>query len=363
MIIEKYIARQIVKPMLAICGVLIAIFSCYMAARYWAHALNGSLPASVVTALIACRSVVALELLLPVTLYLSVVLVISRFIRQMELTAMYACGIGPWRVVRSVAALALAVALVVACLSFYVRPLAWSTFFQLKAVAKSSFDLSRMKGGIFYEIWGGKRVIFAEKVNKKKGVAQKVFIRTKGQDGIQVIYAKFARQTSYTHQGSPVLVLEDGREYEFSKDGESDFFLAFKSSRMVLEPRQIEPEQKIKAVSSSFLLRARGLEERAELQWRFLMPFSTILLAFCGIGIALRFTSVRGGKNNGLIVAILLFTAYYNFIAILKKWVAKGTVPLIPGLGLGGLLLFFLCLGLLWPEIRATFSAKRSGDR
>ncbi|NPA94680.1 MAG: LPS export ABC transporter permease LptF, partial [Thermodesulfobacteria bacterium] len=355
MIIERYITRQILRPMLAICAVLIAIFSCYMAARYWAHALEGSLPASVVTVLIACRSVVALELLLPVTLYLSVVLAISKFIRQMELTAMYACGIGPWRVVQAVAALSAVVAILVACLSFYVRPLAWSTFFELKARARSSFDLSRMKSGIFYEIWGGKRVIFAERVNKKKNQAEKVFIRTKTPDSIQVIYAKSASQTGLTQSGSPVLILHDGKEYEFSKSGENDFLLAFKSSRLVLEPRQISPEQKMKAVTTGRLLKGAGLEGLAELQWRFLMPISTLLLPLCGIGMALRFTSVRSGKNNGLIAAILFFAAYYNLVAILKKWVANGTMPAVPGLGVGVLILVAGCVIFLWPEFSSIF--------
>ena len=345
--------------MYAICAVLIFIFSCFMAARYWSHALSGRLSTSVVTKLIAYRSIIALELLLPVALYLSVIMATSRFIRQMEYTAMLACGIGPGRIIRAVFALALFMAILVASLSLYVRPLAWDHFFHLKALAKSTFDLSRMNSGIFYEVWGGKRVIFAEKVSRKKNRAKNVFIRTKSPESVQIVYAKSARQLPGRAGGSPVLVLENGREYEFSEKGENDFILEFKSSTMVLEPRLIESEQKIKAVPTKLLLKGQGLEEKAELQWRLLMPVSTILLALCAIGVALRFTSVRGGRNSSLIVGILVFAIYYNLIAFLKKWMAGGDMPVMPGLSLGALFLFFLCLLFFFPEIRGAFLQAR----
>ncbi len=346
--------------MSAICAVLIFIFSCFMAARYWSHALSGSLSTSVVTKLIAYRSIIALELLLPVALYLSVIMATSRFIRQMEFTAMLACGIGPGRLIKAVFSFAIFIAIFVASLSLYVRPLAWDHFFHLKALAKSTFDLSRMNSGIFYEVWEGKRVIFAERVSRKKNRAKNVFIRTKGPEGVQVVYAKSARQLPARAGGSPVLVLENGREYEFSERGENDFILEFKSSTMVLEPRLIEPEQKIKAVPTKLLVKNQGLEEEAELQWRLLMPVSTILLALCAIGVALRFTSVRGGRNSGLIMGILVFAIYYNLIAFLKKWVAGGEVPVMPGLSLGALFLVLLCILFFLPEIRGAFLQARA---
>ncbi len=322
-----------------------------MAARYWSHALNGSLSSSVVTQLILYRSIIALELLLPVTLYLSVIMAISRLIRQMELTAMYSCGIGPWHIVKAVLGISLAVAIVVGFLSLYVRPLTWKNFFVLKARAKSTFDLSRMNSGIFYEIWNGKRVIFAEKVNKKKNRAHNVFIRTIGPETIQVVYAQSAFQVSGADEGSPVLILENGREYEFAQKDGNDFILDFKRSKMALEPHQIQPEQKIKSIASRMLLNSKDLDAQAELQWRLIMPFSTLLLALSGIGLAFRFTAVRGTKNNALIAGIILFASYYNAIALLKKWVSNGGFSILPGLWLGPILLSILCLVLFTPEL------------
>ena len=41
MIIDRYIMREIIKPTVTICTVLILIFSCYMATRYWEDAVHG----------------------------------------------------------------------------------------------------------------------------------------------------------------------------------------------------------------------------------------------------------------------------------------------------------------------------------
>ena len=332
-----------------------------MAARYWSQALTGKLSSSVVGLLILYRCVIALELLLPVTLYLSVVHITSRLIRQMELTAMFSCGIGPGRIIRAVAGLALLVSILVGVLSFYARPVAWQWFYALKNRAKSSFDLSRMNSGTFYEIWDGKRVIFAERVSRKKNKAENVFIRTKGQDTTQVIFARSARQIATSNNGGPIVILEDGREFEFSKTGENDFILQFRSSKMVLEPRSITTEEKIKAISTGKLSHSKGLEELAELQWRVIMPVSTLLLGLCGVGLAFRFTSARGGGNNALIIAIVVFIIYYNFIALLKKWVASGMFPALPGVGLGPIVLGLVCIFLFSPEIRGAFMQKGRG--
>ena len=44
MIIDRYIMREIIKPTVAVCGILVFIFGCYMATRFLADALVGELP-------------------------------------------------------------------------------------------------------------------------------------------------------------------------------------------------------------------------------------------------------------------------------------------------------------------------------
>ncbi len=358
MIAERYIMREILKPAAVICSILIFIYGSFIAARYWAAAAQGQLPGSTVMILVFFRIAVAMELLLPTTLFLSVVLALSRLYRDGEMTAMFACGISPIRITLAVLAISLIIAMLVACFSLVIRPWAWDEFFTMKAQAKASFDLTRMKAGVFYEIWHGRRVIFAEKVNNKKNQAENIFIQTKHDDNLQIIYARHARQFYDKGRRTPILILSDGKDYEFAKKSDKEVILQFEQSELSLEPRQIVKEERVKAAPTQKLLHSSSLEEIAELQWRLITPISTVLLAL--LAVPLSRSSPRQGKYAKLPLAILLFAAYYNLSAIAKKWVAQGVLAAFPGLWWSQILLGILILFLFWqPQLHTMLRRKR----
>jgi len=252
--------REIIKPTVTICTVLVLIFGCYIAARYWEDAVQGQLPGVTVFQLILLRIIIALEVLLPTTLYLSVVIALGRLYRDAEITAMFACGISMTRVIRSVLLISIITGVVVASLSLYIRPLAWNQFFWLKAEAKANFDLTRMKGGNFYKTDGGERVIFADKVDNQKNRAKRVFIQTKKDDSLQIIYADKATQYKDETTGEPIIVFQDGQLYEFSRDDEKGLILQFENSAMHLEPKDvIQPKFKVKTLPTKTLLSSNNL--------------------------------------------------------------------------------------------------------
>jgi lipopolysaccharide export system permease protein len=325
----------------------VLIFGCYIATRYWEDAVQGQLPGVIVFQLILLRVIIALEVLLPTTLFLSVVIALGRLYRDAEITAMFACGISMTRVIRSVLLISIIIGVFVACLSLYIRPLAWNQFFWLKAEAKASFDLTRMKGGNFYKTGDGERVIFADKVDNQKNLAKRVFIQTKKDDSLQIIYADKATQYEDETTGEPIIVFQDGQLYEFSRDDNKGLILQFENSAMHLEPKDvIQPKFKVKTLPTRTLLSSNDLEKTAELQWRLSAPLSIILLAL--LGIPLSRSSPRQGKYVNAPVAILIFAVYYNFNAILKKWVSQGFIDSIPGLWWGPLLLGALLILLSW---------------
>lgn len=347
MIIDRYIMREIFKPAVTICTVLMFIFGCYIAARYLEDAVQGQLPGSTVILLILLRITIAIEVLLPTTLYLSVVVALGRLYRDAEMTAMFACGISMLRVLKSVFFVSIITGMIVACFSLYIRPWAWGQFFELKARAKANFDMTRMKSGNFYEIENGERVIFADKVDNQKNRAESVFIQTKRDDKLQIIYSKQARQYTDDTTGTPILVFYDGYLYEFPQFGKEGRILEFENLAMHLEHEDVmQPEYKVKAASTEHLVRSNNMEEIAELQWRLAAPLSTILLAL--LGVPLSRSSPRQGKYSKVTMAVLIFAVYYNLSAMTKKWVGQGVVGIIPGIWWVQMLLAVLLLVLLW---------------
>lgn len=284
MIIDRYIHREIIKPTLTICSVLVFIFGCYMSARYLADAVSGQLPGSIVFILILLRITVALEVLLPLTLYLSVIIALGRLYKDSEMTALSACGVSGLRLLRPVFFLSVIIAVFVSGLSLYVRPWAYHQFFLLREKARSNFDLTRVKGGNFYAIDNGHRVIFADDVDPQQNRAKRVFIQTKDEDTLQVIFARQARQLDEKISGKQILVFTDGYLYEFSNSGEEGRIVQFDQSAMPVEPvKNIKLKSRVKAISTAKLVRSNSPEEIAELQWRLSVPVSTILLALLGV--------------------------------------------------------------------------------
>ena len=234
LIIDRYIMREIIKPTVTICVVLIFIFGCYTATRYLADAVSGQLPGITVIFFILLKIAIALEVLLPTTLYLSVVIAFGRMYKDSEMTALFACGVSKGRVLKPVFLVSLVIAVIVSCLSLYIRPWAYQQFFTLRAQAQANFDLTRMKGGTFYEIEDGARVIFAESVDQQKDKAKRVFIRTERDDNLQVIYAEKASQHLEPATGQQVIVFTDGHLYEFARRGKKGRIIQFEQSAMPL---------------------------------------------------------------------------------------------------------------------------------
>jgi lipopolysaccharide export system permease protein len=334
MIIDRYIMREIIKPT-------------DMATRFLADALVGQLPGTTVILLILLRIAIALEVLLPTTLYLSVVVALGRLYKDSEMTALFACGVSTGRVLRPVFYTALLIAFIVASLSLFIRPWAYDRYYQLKAQAEANFDLTRMNGGTFYETENGNRVIYAEKVDHQKDEAKRVFIRTEREGTLQVIYTRLANQSLVGAFGKQILVFTDGYLYEFSRTGEEGRVIQFEKSAMPVEPKEnLNLKYPVKAAPTGYLARSVDSEEIAEFQWRLSTPLATILLAL--LGVPLSRSSPRRGKYAKISTAVVIFAVYYNLSALTKKWVEKGVLDTIPGIWWIQFLLVGLLLFLFW---------------
>jgi lipopolysaccharide export system permease protein len=218
----------------------------------------------------------------------------------------------------------------------------------LKAKAEAEFDVTRLKAGRFYEFGDGSRVIFIESIDHERKRAEGIFMqedKTDDTDMLEVIYAREARQqTDRTTGGQEVLFL-DGCSYAFSRTGKGRVRVMESSQYSVsLWPKEITPiEYKIKAAPTLHLARSKAPPDIAELQWRILLPLSTVLLAL--IGVPLSRTNPREGKYAKIVTAILIHGLYYSLATIGKMGVEQSVIPpllglwWVQGLLVGGLLI------------------------
>src|SRR5581483_8149557 len=98
MIINRYLLREIVGPLAIVLSVLTVLFTSYGAAGFLSDVLNGLLPTQMIVQVIGLRTLIALEVLIPISLYLAVVMALGRMYSDSEVAVMFAMGLSASRV-------------------------------------------------------------------------------------------------------------------------------------------------------------------------------------------------------------------------------------------------------------------------
>ena len=345
-LLGRYVVREIVRPAVVVSAVLVTVFVAYLLARYLADVVDGLLPSRTIALLVLLRTAIALEVLVPITLFLGVVMALGRLHADSEMVAMAALGVGPARIVRAVAALAVTVALGVAALSLVVRPWAYEESYRLRAEAGAEVDLDRFKAGRFYAKQRGEYVVFAEHSDTAAGRLAGVFVHNEERDVRHVVFAQEAYQRVDPVTGDRTLVALRGHHYRISNGEGGDRIVGFARMEMPLRTQPSMPEYRRKAASTEALARSRDPMDVAELQWRLTTPLATVFLAL--LGIPLGRAVPRQGRYARFASAVVAYAAYYNLKALAKTWVEHGTVGPVPGLWWVDVLLGAVVLLLLW---------------
>ena len=160
MIIDRYLRHEIGMPLLAIALVLLIIFSTYSLTLFLVDANAGLLLPAEVMLLTALKALVALEVLLPLSLYFAVMLGLGRLYSDSEIHVLRSGGISERRLMRPVTLVALALALLVGALSVWVRPWAYAHTYRIRAEAMAASEVDRVRPGRFYRFEETGRTVF-----------------------------------------------------------------------------------------------------------------------------------------------------------------------------------------------------------
>ncbi|MGR9092266.1 MAG: LPS export ABC transporter permease LptF [Gammaproteobacteria bacterium] len=362
MIIDGYIAREVLKPLIAIAATLIVIFVGYSSGRYLSYAVDGLLQVDTLASFIVIKMIIALEVLLPIALYLSIVLALGRLETRFEITAVRASGIGNGRVLRIVIGIATLLAIVVACLSIVGRPLAYQKSYQIKAQAEAELELDKLASGNFYDSENQSRTFFVERVDKVGGRLERVFIRGERGGTIHIISAESGQHSIDPGSGRRTLSLSNVHVYFLGPNGGADKGVGrFKKMELHLGASDpIEVGYKRKAAPIASLIGSDSPLDIAELQWRLSTPVSTLLLAI--LGVILSRAAPRSSRYTKTIGALLAYAIYYNLAVMAKTWVETRVVAPFPGIWWVQALLLLLICTLLWlPGWQFRRAARRRG--
>lgn len=327
MVLDRYLLREIGASFAAVAAALTVVFLAYSLTRFLTDAAGGLLRADEVALLTLYKSIIALEVLLPLALYFGLIVGFSRLNSHAELTAMQACGYGRRRRQRPLFLCSLLLATAVGAFSFTVRPWAYSAMFELKAQADASSELDRIKAQRFYLYDANNRAVYVEHISRDGRALSGVFIRERRGEGVVVMSAPSGTLHPFATPDRHRLTLADASIYK-NVAGGSDFYGNFATLTLSIKAaRTLEREYRTKSEPTAALLLSHDPQDRAELQWRLSTALSTLLLALVALGLAE--TRPRQSRFARLPIALGVYAIYYNLLGLGRTWVEHQWAPSI----------------------------------
>jgi lipopolysaccharide export system permease protein len=360
MIIDQYLRREISVPFVAVSGVLVSIFITFSLTRFLMDASAGLLLPSEIFQLTVLKSLISLEVLLPLALYIAVLIGLGRLHNDSEIYAMRASGISEIRVLQPIVGVAILLAIMIGLFSLFVRPWAYGESYEIKARAEAAGEVDRVKAARFYSFEESGRTVFVESVAGKGESLEQVFIQSRKNQDLQVITSRTGQLKYNARPDFHQLILRDASVYKRVADG-PDLFAELGTFSVWIPAGAPDPVgYKTKSSDIFELHKSEKTVDAAELQWRLSTPCSALLLAL--LAIPLSRSRPRQGRYARMMLALIIYAVYFNLLDVSRTWVEQGTADNIwwvPGL-LAVLVVFLYVpwIKILRPKTRIRLAAK-----
>ena len=330
MLISAYITREILRPFLFICGVLLLLMVSYSALALLADAASNLIPGKLLIVLIFSKTMAAFELFLPLALYITLLMGLGKLYSEQEINALHAAGVSVFGLIKTLFPLIICISIVTAIVAIFGRPWAYELRYSAKHEAQQAYDFDQLEEGYFYENEESGQVYFAKRIDNESDTKNDIFVYKSGDDFVQIVYANEGYQLEGEHNQTPALVFDSGSAYRLQNNN-VDTSVNFKQFTILPEQEEILPLSfKRKSASTSYLSTSKVPEEVAEYQWRTISAFKAFLLAI--IAILLAKTSPREGRYGKLVIGIMFFFVVHASGLVLKTWVEHSVMPTIPGM-------------------------------
>jgi len=327
MIFQRSLLREFTATGSAAFFVLLAITITTQLIRFLGYAARGNISSDAVLTFLGFASLRYLPHLLSITLFISILMTLTRSYRDSEMVVWFASGLSLANWVRPVLIFAMPIIGLTALLSFALTPWAQRQSVEFRERFQQREDISRVSPGKFQESPSANRVFFVEGVSGDSTHVRNVFINTTSPNGrTSVVVAKQGTVERNPH-GDKFVVMEKGRRYD-GLPGQADFDMMEFERYTALVARQsqiLAASIATSSLSTRALLETRSNVNLAELMWRCSLPLMALLLILLAIPLA--FVNPRGGRSANLVVALLLFVIYSDMVSAFQAMIAQGRLP------------------------------------
>ena len=349
MIFERSLQRELAYTAGAVFMVLLTIFLTTMMIRIVGFAASGEVDPKDVVVLIGLTVIGYFAVMLVVTLFVSILFVLTRWYRDSEMVVWLASGVSLTRFIKPIAKFAAPILLLVAFFAYVGWPWSNAQSKLIRARFQQRDEVSLLAPGQFRESPVSHRVFFVEKMTPDQSHVQNVFVTSTESGKVNVVVSRNGHIEA-DKDGSRFVVLENGRRYD-GEPGKPDFrIMEFQRYGVKITQQPVINRPTPTGTPTLTLLHHPTRVNLAEFVWRtglVLMAANLMLL-----GIPLAYQNPRRGRTINLVMAVLIFLTYSNLLNVVQSWMEQGRMSFAAGLiGLHALVACVVVL-VFWMRVR-----------
>lgn len=350
-LIDRYIAREILKIFIAIILILLLVLVGASFVKLLQLAAEGDIANEVLFTLLGLEILRLVGQLIPPAFFFSVLFVLGRMYRDNEMTVLATSGIGPGRIYRLVLLIALPVALVTTWLSVSLYPSISYLSNRIKIEQRDNVLVAAIDAGRFIESSRGDVVLYAESRGESGGFLEHLFVQHRESGKLAIVTAVTGEHRKDEESGLRVVTLKDGIRYEARNLEQAMTVLEFGEYDMWINPASTEDlARKYGTWPTRALLKAEALGARSELQRRLAFPVSAI--AFAILAVPLSRSMPRQGVSGRVVVAVVIYFIASALNQMAATWMVKEVTPAWMGTWWVLVLMFVVAFLLAWPDFR-----------
>jgi lipopolysaccharide export system permease protein len=353
LILFRYLGKEILSTTSAVTLVLLMIVLSGRFVRYLAEAAQGKIDPEAVVSLMMYRVPGILELILPLSLFVGLLLALGRLYVDSEIRVLFAAGISRVRLAVYSLPPVVIVGFLVGWLTLELAPHSYQQMSRLLEQQKNRSEFDTLKERKFQKIRSGNGVIYVESIQEGTRLLKHVFIfqQGSGQDSADEVLVA-SRGIQDIRGDEKYLILGGGHRYEL-RDDHSFITTEFSEYGKKLIPDEEFDLEKIRedALPTSALISSDRNGHIAVLQWRYSLILLVPLVAV--LAIVLSETDPRQGRYARLLPAIVLYFVYLVLLNLARDKLAGGDIP--AWIGLWWVHLLFLVMTLViwnWPRLK-----------
>jgi lipopolysaccharide export system permease protein len=333
--------------------VLFCIVFTQVLIRLLGDATSGDIDTQGLFSIVALSTLTNLPLVLTMSVFIAVLIALSRAFRDSEMVVWFAAGqsLSAW--VRPVLRFVLPLAAVISALALFVSPWAERMIAEARQRYEQRDDVSKVTPGRFIESAASDRVFFVENLDLEGAPrVQSVFASQRSAGHDILIVAREGHIETHT-DGARFLVLNHGRRYEAAAGVAENRVLEFEAYAIRLESQVEAPltNANARTYATIDLLADPSPRNLGELLFRLAFPVASVLLAL--LAVPLSHVNPRVGRSVNLVVAALLAMIYFNGILIMQAQVQHGRLPFWLALVLPHAVALVLVVALFALRLRA----------